>query len=186
MKNERRWDSCQAQVAPRTTSWMMIQRTTRAFVDSDWSLNSASRSYTNNNNNRRLALPGQPREKKRRLKKKRSKKKKKEMTDPLENLLPADIVQPGVEVADARGDVLQLVLVVALDLVGLANDHVEAQADAAVVVGGGEPAGAAAAGRGREADLVVARVGGGEGEAAGGGASLGDDAVVVVKDFLPE
>lgn len=31
---------------------------------------------------------------------------------------------------------------------------------------------------------MVAGVGGGEGEAAGGGASLGDDTVVVVEDFL--
>jgi hypothetical protein len=31
---------------------------------------------------------------------------------------------------------------------------------------------------------VVARVGGGEGEAAGGSASLGDDTVVVIEDFL--
>jgi hypothetical protein len=31
---------------------------------------------------------------------------------------------------------------------------------------------------------VVARLSGGEGEAAGGGAALGDDAVVVVEDFL--
>lgn len=102
----------------------------------------------------------------------------------MENLFPANVVQPGIEVLDAGSNVLQLLLVVALDLVGLANDHVEAQLDAAVVVCHGEPAGPAAAGGGHEADLVVARVGGGEGEAAGGGASLGDDTVVVVEDFL--
>lgn len=102
----------------------------------------------------------------------------------MENLFPANVVQPGIEVLDAGGDVLKLLLVVALDLVGLANDHVEAQLDAAVVVCHGEPTGPAAAGGGHEADLVVARVGGGEGEAAGGGASLGDDTVVVVEDFL--
>lgn len=44
MKKDRRCDSCQAQVMPRTTSWMTIQRTTRELVVSDWSLNSASRS----------------------------------------------------------------------------------------------------------------------------------------------
>lgn len=45
MKKERRCDNCQVQVRPRMTSWIMIQRMTRALVDSDWSLNSASRSY---------------------------------------------------------------------------------------------------------------------------------------------
>lgn len=39
-------------------------------------------------------------------------------------------------------------------------------------------------GGGHEADLVLAGLVGREGEAAGGGALLGDDAVVVVKDFL--
>ena len=38
--------------------------------------------------------------------------------------------------------------------------------------------------RGREADLVVARVCCAEGEAASRGAALGDDAVVVVEDFF--
>jgi hypothetical protein len=44
MKKDRRCDSCQAHVMPKTTSWMRVQRTTRALVDSDWSRNSASRS----------------------------------------------------------------------------------------------------------------------------------------------
>ena len=44
MKKDRRCDSCQAQVTPSTVSWIRIQRTTRALVDSDWSRNSASRS----------------------------------------------------------------------------------------------------------------------------------------------
>jgi hypothetical protein len=44
MKNARKCESCHAQVTPRTTSWIMVQRTTRAFVVSDWSRNSASRS----------------------------------------------------------------------------------------------------------------------------------------------
>jgi hypothetical protein len=44
MKKARRCDSCHTHVTPRTTSWMMVQRTTRAFVVSDWSRNSASRS----------------------------------------------------------------------------------------------------------------------------------------------
>lgn len=44
IKKERRWDSCQTQVTPRTVSWIRIQRITRLFVVSDWSRNSASRS----------------------------------------------------------------------------------------------------------------------------------------------
>lgn len=42
MKKDRRWESCHAQVAPRTMSWMTIHRTTRELVVSDWSRNSAS------------------------------------------------------------------------------------------------------------------------------------------------
>lgn len=89
-----------------------------------------------------------------------------------------------VKVLDTRGQVLELVLVGALDLVGLANDHVERQLDAAVGLVGCPPRRAARGGRRREADLVLAGLGGGEGEAAGGGAALGDHAVFVVEDFL--
>lgn len=45
MKKERRWESCQAVVAVRMTSWMTIQRMTRELVASEWSRNSASRSW---------------------------------------------------------------------------------------------------------------------------------------------
>lgn len=120
----------------------------------------------------------------RRLEEGRKKREKNKITDSLENLFPANVVQSRIEILDTGGNVLELVLVVALNLAGLANDHVEAQLDAAVVVCHGEPARAATAGRGHEADLVIARLGGGEGEAAGGSASLGDDTVVVVEDFL--
>ena len=40
--------------------------------------------------------------------------------------------------------------------------------------------------RGLETDLVVTGVGGDEGELAGGFTALGDDAVVVVEDFIDE
>lgn len=106
------------------------------------------------------------------------------MTYPLENLLPPNIIQPRIQVPHARGQVLHLGLVAALEGAGLANGDIQGQADAAVGLGGGQPAGAAAVGRGREAELVVAGVGGGEGELARGAAALGDDAVVVVEDFL--
>lgn len=35
MKKARRCDNCHAQVTPSTASWSSVQRTTRAFVDSD-------------------------------------------------------------------------------------------------------------------------------------------------------
>ena len=46
MKKARKCDSCQAHVIPSTTSCTIVHRTTLEFVVSDWSLNSASRSYT--------------------------------------------------------------------------------------------------------------------------------------------
>lgn len=106
------------------------------------------------------------------------------VTYTLEDLLSSDVVEAGVEVLDTCCDVLDLSLVAALDLVGLADDEVEGQLDAAVGFRGREPAGAARVGRRREAQLVVSGVGGGEGEAARGSAALGDDTVVVVEDFL--
>lgn len=102
----------------------------------------------------------------------------------MKHLLPPDILQPAAQILDALDDVVNLALVGALDGAGLADGQVEGQLDAAGGVHGGEPVGAARGGRGHEADLVVARVGGREGEAARGGALLGDDAVVVVEDFL--
>src|SRR5438105_4810 len=100
----------------------------------------------------------------------------------LKDLLPPDIVETRIQVLDARRQVLELVLVRALDGARLADGHVERQADAAVGVGEGQPVGAAAVGRGRKADLVVACGGGGKRKFARGGAALGDDAVFVVED----
>lgn len=105
------------------------------------------------------------------------------LTYTLENLLAANVVQAVVEVLDAGGNVGDGVLVGALNLVG-ANDHVELELDAAVGGAGREPGRAARGGRGHEADLVVAGLVRGKVEVAGGGAGLGDDAVVVVEDFL--
>lgn len=93
-------------------------------------------------------------------------------------------MQSSIQVLDAGRDVLQLVLVAALDLARLADDEIELHLDAAVGALRREPRGPAGGGRGREADLVVAGLVGREGEAARGGAALGDDAVVVVEDFF--
>lgn len=102
----------------------------------------------------------------------------------LKHLLPPDVIQPRVQVLDPGGQVGNLGLVAAVDGRGLADGHVEGEADATVGLGHAQPGGAAAGGGGGEADFVVAGFGGGEGEFARGAAALGDDAVVVVEDFL--
>jgi hypothetical protein len=51
MKNDLKCDNCHAQVTPSTTNWINVHLTIFAFVDSLWSLNSASRSYS-------LSVPG--------------------------------------------------------------------------------------------------------------------------------
>jgi hypothetical protein len=48
----------------------------------------------------------------------------KKTTDPLENLLPPDIIQPRVQIPHARRQVLNLLLVAALERTGLANGKV--------------------------------------------------------------
>lgn len=63
----------------------------------------------------------------------------------LEHLLPADVVKSVMQVPDAASNILQLVLVVALDLASLTNDQVELELDATVGVGSREPVGAAGA-----------------------------------------
>jgi hypothetical protein len=57
----------------------------------------------------------------------------------LENLLPSDISQTGVEVLNTRSNILNLALVAALNLVGLADYEVERELDATVGVLGREP-----------------------------------------------
>lgn len=166
MKKDRRCESCHAQVPPRTTSWIIIHRTTREFVASDWSRNSASRSYSSS----QQSEPASPRGS--------------VGTHPLEDLLSADILQSRVQVLDPRLNVLKLVLISAFDDARLANGHVQGQLDATVDVGGAQPASLATVGRGGEADLVVAGLVGGEGEAAAGAALLRYYAVVVVEELL--
>lgn len=98
-------------------------------------------------------------------------------------MLAADILEAGVEVADALGDVHELGLIGRLDLGG-ADGEVEGQLDAAVGLCGRKPAWAPAAAARREADLVLARLGRREGEFARRGSPLRDYPVVVVEDFL--
>ena len=87
-------------------------------------------------------------------------------THPLEDLLPPDVLQAGVEILDARMDVLELSLIGALDLARLADGEVKRKADTAVGLLAAQPALAAAVGRRREAHAVLTCLGCAEGEAA--------------------
>ena len=102
----------------------------------------------------------------------------------LENLLALDILQASVQVAHLLDHVLDLVLVRALDLGGVADGHVELELDAACGLAGEEEAAGRGHVGGREAEAVVTGVGGGEDEFAAGLGALGDDAVVVVEGFV--
>lgn len=52
------------------------------------------------------------------------------MTYPLENLLPANILQPRIEVLDLLNNIQDLPLIRTLDGAGLADGQVEVQLDA--------------------------------------------------------
>lgn len=105
------------------------------------------------------------------------------LTYPLEDLLSPDVLQPAVQILHFLYQGRDLVLVGAFNLARLANGHVEGELDGAVDVAAQPPAPALYVLR-RDADAVLARVGGAEGEAARVCAALGYDAVVVVKGFL--
>lgn len=102
----------------------------------------------------------------------------------LEDLLAADVLQAGVEVADAADEVLHLGLVGALDLARLADGQVQLQPDAAVGAQHAQPVLAPAAARRREADPVLARVRRAEREPPRRAAPLRYHAVVVVEELL--
>lgn len=105
-----------------------------------------------------------------------------EYTNPLVHLLPANIMQTRVQILDALHDILHLVLVLGLDLACLANGHVKGDLDSAL--GTGQPSTSLSIGVSREADLVLASVGGSESEAARVVLALGDDTVVVVEGLV--
>jgi hypothetical protein len=85
----------------------------------------------------------------------------------LEDLLPPDVLQPSIQVLHPCGDIFNLALVRALDLVGLAYHQVEHQLDTAVRFRDACPSAAAGRRAGCEADLVVSGLGGGEVELSG-------------------
>lgn len=100
---------------------------------------------------------------------------------PLEDLLPSDILQSGIEVLDLLHDILDLALVRTLDGAGLADREVEVQLDASDRMASAQPTACRRSGRGGEADFVVTRVRGAEREATSAGTPLRNDAVVVVE-----
>lgn len=79
---------------------------------------------------------------------------------------------------------MKLVLVGALDNARLSDGHVQSQLDAAVRVGGAQPACLATVGGGSEADLVVTSLGCGEREAATGTTLLRNYTVVAAEELL--
>jgi len=105
-------------------------------------------------------------------------------THPLKHLLPPDILQPSIEVLDLLHQILHFTLIRALDGARLADRQVEVELDLPAGNTVAQPATSGPGVRRREADAVVAAVGGGECEAAFCGAALVDDAVVVVKGLV--
>jgi hypothetical protein len=106
------------------------------------------------------------------------------LTLALEDLLALDILQARVQVAHLFDHILNLILVRTLDFRSVADGHVELELDAADGRTGEQEATGRGYVGGREAQAVVASVGGGEDEFAAGLGTLGDDAVVVVEDFV--
>lgn len=102
----------------------------------------------------------------------------------MKHLLPPHILQSRVQISYFLHDLADLIFVRALDLRRFANGHVELEFDAADLRAAEEEAGSCGNVGGCEAEAVLAGVGGGEGEFAGRLAALGDDAVVVVEDFV--
>lgn len=102
----------------------------------------------------------------------------------LEDLLALDVLQARVQVAHLLHRVLDLVLVRRLDLRAVADGHVQLELDPAHLRAGEEEARRRGDVGRREAQAVVAGVGGREDEFAGGGGALRDDAVVVVEGFV--
>ena len=98
----------------------------------------------------------------------------------LESLFPSNVRQSGIQILYLLHDVRDLALVLTLNLAGLANGDVQAQLDAAHGTSAGQPA-ASWIVRGRETDLVLARIGRRESKSARIGTRLPYDAMIRVK-----
>ena len=133
---------------------------------SDWSRNSASRSYTVVNIFlKRLDAACALR-----------------VTYSLEDLFAPDILQPRVQVLNPLDQRLDMGLVCALNPTCLSNSHIYCELDRAVNAAA-QPASTLNVLRGH-ANAVLSGVGGGEGEFALARTALSDNAVVVVEGLL--
>ena len=83
-------------------------------------------------------------------------------TYPLKDLLPPHILQACIQIPDLLRNLAQLALVTTLDRRGFPNREIQTQFDVPVRGAPAQPAGRVVA-RGREADAMIAGVGGGEG-----------------------
>ncbi len=100
----------------------------------------------------------------------------------MKDLFPSNIRQATIQIPDAGNDILNLALIRTFDSARFSHGHVQGQLDPSTLIPA-EPS-RAYSWRGREADLVLARIGRRKGEPTLGRTFLGYDAVVVVKDFL--
>lgn len=99
-------------------------------------------------------------------------------------MLALDILQSRVQVAHLLGNILHFTLVGALDRASLSHGQVKLKLDGADGMAARQPAAMLHGVDRREANAVLAAIGGGEGEATLGGGAVRDDAVVVVEGLL--
>ena len=178
MKNALKCDNCQAQVTPKMTNCTRVHLTTLAFVLSDWSLNSASRSWIQLISTI-LSFHAGPRLQHCNP----SSKGKRDETHSLEYLFPSHILQPRIQIPHFLRNLAQLLFIAALDCRRLPNRQIQAQLDIAMCRSPTQPPSCIVAG-GRETNTVVTGISGRESEFARGRAAGVDNSMVVVKGFV--
>ena len=100
----------------------------------------------------------------------------------MKDLFPPDILQPTVQISDFLTNLAHLSLISTLNRARLPNCHIQRQLHHARSLSAGKPSPTRF--RGREADAVVAGVGGAECKFPCVGAFGVDHTVVVVEDFV--
>ena len=165
-KNARKCVSCHAQVTPRTASWIRVHRTTREFVLSDWSRNSASRSCIIVSIFLKRPRPASALC----------------TTHSLEDLLSPDVQQPRVQILHFFNQRLDMCLVCALDPACFSNSHIQCELDRTMNATA-QPASTLNVLR-SNTNAMLTGVGGTKGKFALASTSLSNDTVVVVKSLL--
>ena len=105
------------------------------------------------------------------------------LANPLEYLLPFNIMQFGIQIPDFLHNIRNLSLIRTLNGARLTRCQIQSYLDPPNWHAPSQPTHGAHV-RGREADAMVPRIRGTEGKAAFGGASGIDNPVVVVEDFV--